>query len=270
MDESFKSTASKWILSCLAICVGVFPLAGLYHDWANLQSGWFDDLFHVAANRLGLLHQAYLVSIIGFFWHLGRSIGHNHRRAAIAAVVWSLIGITAVFLAALGSDFLQAEYNTNAYKRLTPDDYLNWMSAPGLEKGDPKALLMLFRPNAFNNYTWFRMTTVEVVFMVLMASTAAWSIVFMNKRNPKFSVAAVPFSLLLVLNIYVWIAAPWSFHLDYDYFIGDRVLGTVADNAFVFFDKDPTAGITMFAYVISIVLMVFVWKPSKADFGNSE
>ncbi|MEP0211478.1 MAG: hypothetical protein ABJ370_10720 [Paracoccaceae bacterium] len=240
-------------------------MAGLYHDWVNLESGWLDYIFHIFWDRLGWFQLVYLVSILCLLWHLARSIGRDLRRATFASLIWSVIGIAAVVLSALGSDFLQSEYNTTAYKRLTPDDYLNWIRAPGLEQGDPRSLLMLYRPNAFDNYTWLRMTGVEVVFMVLMASVAAWSIVFTNKRKPIFSVIAMPVSLLCMLNIYVWIAAPWSYHLDYDYFIGDRVLGTVADNFFIFFGNDPTAGITLFAYVLSIVWMVLAWKPNKED-----
>ncbi|MGB3313064.1 MAG: hypothetical protein WBB85_01530 [Albidovulum sp.] len=270
MNKLLSSNPSKLFFAVAALCIGAVPLAELYHDWVNLEGGLFDELFHFLWGNLGILNLVYLISILGLLGHLSRSIGRDRKRAFVAMIVWSVIGIIAVGLAAIGSDFLQSEYNTDAYKRVTPDDYLTWIVIPGLEPGDPQSVLVLNRPNAFSTYSWTRMTIVEVAYMIIMASAAAWSVLFVNRRNPKLGVAAIPISLIAALITYVWIAAPWAFQPDYDIFIGDRILGTMAFNAFVFFDSDPTAGLTMFAYVLSIICMVFIWKPLTADSRSSD
>lgn len=258
-----QSRTSMFIFASSAIAIGTLPVAGLYHDWADLQDGRVDAVLHVFLDRRVLLSLIYLAPILGLLWHLAEAIGANRTRAKIAMSIWIGLGFLAVFLAAMGSDFLQSEYNTNAYKRLTPDDYLYWIGPR--ENSSPEVLSILFRPNAFDHYSWARMTITELVFMVLMAAAAAWSLYYSHNKGPIRKAISVPVSLLIVLNLYVWIFAPWAFASDYDYFVGDRVLGAMANSLFIAHVDDPTAGITMLAYVISIVGMIICWRSKSTD-----
>ena len=222
-----------------------------------------DEVFHYFYDQRGWLFLLYIAAILVLLWHLAQSIGSDLKRTVIAMAVWTTLGFCAVSLAALGSDFLQGEYNTDAYKRMTPDDYLYWTGVREWEYSNPDVLQMLFRPNAFDNYTWARMNVAELGTMALMAAAAAGSLYALRRKRAILRAIVVPVSLFVILNLYVWVFAPWAYALDYDYFIGDRVLGAVADNFFVFYSDDPTAGIFVFANVVAIVGMILLWPPNS-------
>lgn len=236
-------------------------MAKLYHDAVHLDGGPLDEVFHIFFDLRDILSLALLVTIPILLWHLSRGIGENRARAVIAGITWAVIGCLAVFAAAAGSDFLQAEYNNDAYKRVTPDDYLVWIGPRDM--ADPAVLSILDRPHAFDDYGWTRMTVTELVIMVLMACAAAGTLYALRRRHAVFRVLAVPVSLLVMLNLYLLVFAPWAYHPDYDYFIGDRVLGSMADTSFILYSDDVTAGTAMFPFLVSLVVFSWLWRPQR-------
>ena len=244
--------------------VGLLPMATLWHDWVKPEGGLLDGLFHTLYDLGGLLALCWLCAIMFLLWHLARLVWRRPGRVWALALVWSAVGLAAMASAAVLSPLLQELYNTDAYKRVTPEDYLFWIGPRGVS--DPAVTGILWRADAFDHYGWTAMTVREAASLVVMSCVAAGTLGVVQRWR---AVVAVPAVLVGMLFVYRFVVAPWSYLADYDYFIGDRVLGSVADSGFVFVGDDPTGAIAVSWYVFSIIGFVLAWR-TPGGFGPAD
>jgi len=197
---------------------------------------------------------------------LSRRIRLRPARWLVVAPVWAFVGLGLMSVAALGSDFLQATLNNRAFRRMTPDDYRE-MIDPHARAADYDALDILDHPSVMDGYGWWQMTLAESVFICLIAITAALMLrISASTRLP--AAAAVPAAVLLLLILYCQWVAPWVLIIDYDNFVGDRILGSVAyDLVFLFFNSSPVSATVFAAYGISIALFFKLW-PADGTSGQ--
>jgi hypothetical protein len=246
------------------IC-GSVPAFFLYHDWVRMDGNWLDAVLHFLADPVLPHGVVYLVSILILLDRLSLAIAADRRRAAVVAFVWVSIGLASIAVATYASDYIQTAYNDDAYRRIDPD---NFVARIGIGEGTGRdELRILDNPEAFDNYTWRQIIAREVAFTVLMAVAAAIAMRLASSRRPMLGALAVPLVLAVLLVIYVDVVAPWAYVLDYDVFVGDNILGSVAGSAFVFspFLSDPVGGAVVFLYVVSIAVMVRCWRPKAED-----
>jgi len=214
-----------------------FPLIfELFHDMFLRQGRWagtqLDNFYHNYLDIISLSVILYAFLLPAAVWLLAKAVIREPRRARVVGLVWLCLGLSIYAIVAINYDYVVSITNNPSYKRVSP-----------LEPGILNAQI-----------SWIQMTFTELLFLCLMSLGGAGIFYLRRKGGPAVSTALIIFFLGVSLFVYCWIAAPWAFVYDFDNFIGDMVLGSVAGN--LFFGSQ-----TVYAYSVSISVMVAIWKP---------
>jgi hypothetical protein len=190
---------------------------------------------------------------------VARRVAARPARWLAVALVWAGTGLGAMVLVALNEDTIRRVANNNEYHRITPDDFREQICTPNTPECFP-TLDILDNPHIFDAYGWERMILTEVLTLCLIAFAAALVLRLTAPASRHLAAAAVPMTIVAGLWLYCQFAAPWAFVIDWDTFVGDRILGTLSyEFALLIFVFDPFGAMTLGAYALSMYLMTRWW-----------
>ena len=228
-NGSSRSTGWRRIWPALSLVPLTYPLAQL----TALESPWSMAAQFATIPCFPLL-----------FLLLAERIGENPLRALVAAGLWSSIGVTMV----LGTVAL-----TDEILLRTNDRYL-WRLWPGKGQEMP-GLDVVLGPE----WTVDAIARRELIAVVLIAILTAISLRIIGPNRPGLAALGLPVIVYLGLATYE-LATPWGFHIDFDFFISDAVLGSVVgDLTFPVGPLDLVSSVALGFAALSMGLLLWSW-----------
>ncbi len=219
---------------------------------AGLHTAW---TFSVLASE-GIIIAISLLSVPCvplLIWLVAERVGDQPRRWRSLSSVWVALGIACVLWTRW---FIVDLVDLTQGSRLWPTE------------ADPAVLRSLEHPPDAS-WTADRIIVTELLFVVLIAISIG--VVFRSVRNaPIYAAFIVPVVTWTMLGVYQF-AAPLSFVLDYDFFLGDLVLGAAFANLTFILPIDVIGSGAIAFACLSMGLMIHAWggpvRPASNDYG---
>ncbi len=178
------------------------------------------------------------------FWLLAERVGEQPNRFVIAAAFWSSIGVTTVLGTVALIDEVLVRSNNQHLWRLWPN---RGQEMPGLD--------IPLGPEWTVNAIAGR----ELVAVVLIAIITALSLRIIGPDRPGVAALWVPVIVYLAIATYE-LLTPWGFHIDFDFFISDAVLGSViGELTFPVGPVDLVSSIALGIASLSMGLLLWSW-----------
>lgn len=195
---------------------------------------WFaqdvDDVFHLAAWSLKL---ACLPCAPLLLWFLAERVAERNQRWKMASGVWVVVGIASIGTAALFHRQSERGADGAAYSRLWPG-----MDVRSRVGGDASLV-----ETYGDDWTVVSMLTREALAVAVLALVAGLVIRMCARSKPAAAMVAVPISTVFVLWLYT-LVAPWAMSIDFDFFVGDALLGaTTLELLFFFAPFEPVGAL---------------------------
>ncbi len=230
------------------MCLNAFGIGQEYGD--TLSFYW--------AGGLSLLMLLKICTIFALFYltasfarHFSEpEIGRRRWRQSVVTLIATTC--TAVGVTFLNHDFVQKGVNNSAYRRMSPDDFQEIMYAGLTKVGDGPD----FYPN-FLNPNILVTELLAVVFVVIASFATMW----LFRREPQRAAVFAPIICIACLVVYGTVFAPWSYIPDFDFFVGDMVLGAMTGELSVFiFPFDGVAAAVIGANTAASLLLFHYWQ----------
>ena len=270
-EQAAKWQPVDWLMLCARNVRAIAAIPVAYALYLLVTSLLFELLFGdrgeenwqialLIANLVigGILEFAALLALIALLVLLESRVALQPRRWRWVGVIWVSLGLALMLLAAVFSDQLQWLVNGDALRRVTPDDFHELMY-PGSKKGD----------FPIPGYDWVTLTLVEAAFICLIGVTSA-AVLRICATSSWPSEITVPVTILALLTVYCQWAAPYALIWDYDIFIGDRILGSLAFELMLFFfTSSEVAALVLAAYAAAMAWMFEIWQVRDGDVLSS-
>ena len=173
------------------------------------------------------------------------------QRAMFLGAAWSAIALGVAgfvwWYMANGGDV----FNTPAIKRFVPGQVASF---------DPNwtvAEITLGREGA-QAYTWSRAIITEFLALVLLSFLVAGFLRRCQKRARLKSAIWAPSVAMAAMTLYAATVAPWSIRADFDFFIGDALIGAMLFNGYGSVITLLSGGLTAPAVWVGLIAMVNV------------
>ncbi len=168
-----------------------------------------------------------------------------------ATTTWAIIGVATVALGTIAGSRIGRLTSDVTYARIWPG-------------GTSEVALRRYQEleglsGSGTSWTVANVLSRELLAVVLIALVAGVALRLCSTWSPKGTAVVVPAVVLASLFLY-GIAAPWSFIADYDFFVGDAVLGSVRfELLFFFVPADPLGGVALGVAALSMGGLLLAW-----------
>jgi len=198
----------------------------------------------VAGKSLAVLCLPILVYLIA------ERVAERPSRWRTAAIVWVTAGFSSVaVVSSLALKISQASSNA-AYWRLWPTD----------ESERARIHLSSVDAGHFDDgWGVGQIVGRELVAVIVIALLSSLVLRVAAGLSPSIAAAVVPTTIFLLLAVYVAIT-PWAFVMDYDFFVGDSILGaTFGDLLLLPVPMDPVSGVALGVAATSMGGLLLAW-----------
>ena len=229
--------------------LGPISYAFMFAGYSTLPAGegpgtWL-ELLLVAAKLIMLGTFAVLV-----FW-AGHAIACAPYRWIVAGSLWSLIGAISVASIGVAHGWIEELPRKSAFRR--------WQA-------EPDAFVENLQYRHFIGWDlWHRVPDVlerEMIFLFVVAWVTAGAIRISNRLKVTPVIAA--FGVPLGLTVLYHTTHPWSLTHDYDFFLGDAVVGgATGEFVFLLLPFDVVGAVVIAAAGVAMGGMILAW-PSRS------
>ncbi len=233
---------------CFPVVLAATGLADLAANGGQELPAWHEPVDRVAwvAKWLTVPSMPILVLL------LAEKVAERPARWRAATGLWLVLGIGLVL----------SVVSRMAYVSDAASSVASWRLWPTTLSSDGRNTLAAYESLGGFGPRW---TTGQVVASELLAVvTLALASGLALRRcardgAPRLAVGAVPVAVMAVLLIYR-MAAPWSFRVDFDFFVGDAVLGgTMGELLFFPAPFDPIGSLAIGLAAVSMGALIVVW-----------
>lgn len=185
---------------------------------------------------------------------LADRVSRRPERWRVVAAVWATLGVGVVLVVTAAIEWVTERIGNAAYWRLWPTTV-----GPGEQR-------MLDEIGGHGpGWTPTGITVRELSAVVLVALAAALALRWCARRGAApVAAIVVPVAVFIALLAYS-ATTPWSFRMDFDFFVGDAVLGaTFGELVFVVAPFDPIGSIAIGLAALSMGALLAVWRPASA------
>lgn len=242
------------------ICYGVvgFFLLIMYafgYGWENSDTPSYVGVFQIFLQFLAVLLKLgtifAMLFLLAEFARYFADPKNGWRRWWQSVVTMITTTSATALLTFLNHDFVQKGTNGPPYKRISPDDFREIIYIGPIANHDGSD----FYPN-FLNPNILITELLAVVFTVI----ASFGTIWLLRHQPRWATVITPLVIFACLWIYGDVFAPWAFIVDYDFFVGDMVLGAMTGEfMFVVFPFDNIATILFGVNTAASLLLIRYW-----------
>lgn len=174
---------------------------------------------------------------------LAQRVREQPGRWRTATLVWVGMGVAAVVASARWHAAIATVVDGAAYRRL-------WPTGGAATPASDAAITEGFGPL----WSVGSVVSIELVAVVAVAVVAGLTLRVV-RDDPPFAAVAVPTSVFVVLALY-GLLTPWAVVADYDFFVGDALLGAMLFELGLFFGPiDPLAAVAIGIGSLSIAAL---------------
>ncbi len=239
------------------ICYGAVGFVLLCLSALGIGNEYGDTLIFFGGGHLLLLTWLKIGTIVAMFFLLAGFA----RRFADTEAGWrrwwqsvaTLVATTSatVVLTFVNHDFVQKGVNNSAYRRMSPDDFHEVMYAGLTKVGDG--------PDFYPNFLNPNILVTELL-AVVVTVIASFGTIWLFRRRPQRAAVFTPVVIFASLWIYGSVFAPWAYIPDYDFFVGDMVLGAMLGELILLpFAFDEVAAILFGVNTAASLLLIRYW-----------
>ena len=208
-----------------------------------------------SAAQVALLVSTKLLAIIAFpvlLYFLGQRIREAPKRIVSASAVWAALGSTTVLLTrAFIDDVVGASNRASGIVRLWPEDFGH--------NSDQETLLAGLTDRPGEAWTPGNMVALEIVSVVVIAIVAGATL-WLLRRRPIGLALLLPIVIFVALAVYDQSFAELGLVSDFDFLLGDIVLGAVwAELIFLPFPFDIAGSFAITAATLSLAALLWLW-----------
>ncbi len=179
---------------------------------------------------------------------MAERIAERPQRWRATTVIWAAAGISMVGVVARRAESASEAISSVAYYRLWPTRVTGPIEVHLDNIGAP-----------WNGWTPAEIVAREMVTVVILATITSLVLRRCATTEPMLAGIAAPAAVMTVLIIYR-ISTPWAFILDYDFFVGDTLIGaTIGELLFFPAPFDPVAGIGIGIAALSMGGLILSW-----------
>lgn len=179
---------------------------------------------------------------------LAERVAAKPSRWKVLAGTWAVVGTLVVLFVARYQSTVAAVGNTASYQRLWPDQPVRESE---LEIVDGLG----------SRYTEFAVVTTEILIVFLIAIVSSLILRYAAIRIPWLAAAVVPVTVFGILVLYVALL-DYPFIPDFDFFVGDAVLGgTFAELLFAPAPFDMAGGAALGIAAATMGTFLAIWPP---------
>jgi len=246
---SLRTPRRWWGLAVLLPMVfAATGLADLVAHGGQQLPGWHEPVGRVAwvAKWLTVPSMPILILL------LAEKVAERPVRWRAASGLWLVLGSGLVLSVVSRMAYISDAASSVASWRLWPTT----LSSDGMDTLGAYESLGGFGPS----WTTGQVIASELLAVVALALASGLALRRCAKDGaPRLAVGAVPVAVMAVLFVYR-LAAPWSFRADFDFFVGDAVLGgTIGELLFFPAPFDPIGSLAIGSAAVSMGALIVMW-----------
>lgn len=191
---------------------------------------------------------------------LAQAISKPPRRAIVLALSWTALGMALAGLIWVMSATSDSLYYTPAIKRFTPDTIF---------QADPDFTIaqVALGTELAARYTWVNAISLEMIAILVSSLATAFCLKLVAGSRRGWLAYLAPIVSVMVFLAYAFVA-PWSFDWDFDFFIGDALVGVTLFNAISFpitllYGNFTAPSVWVSLIAITNVALLMKWRPSE-------
>lgn len=190
---------------------------------------------------------------------LAERIADHPRRWRVATALWVVLGAVVVVITTSAIGPVGEIVSDPTYHRLWPTTLTTQQAGFVDEVG-----------GFGSNWTPTQIVARELTAMVLLAVASGLTLRHCARIGfARAAAGAVPLAVIVVLVVYRTVA-PWAFRVDFDFFVGDAVLGsTLAELLFFIAPFDPIGSMAIGLAALTMGGLILAWGGARPGEGEA-
>ncbi len=191
-----------------------------------------------------------VVSLCVLVFLLAQRVNEKPARWRAATIMWAAVGVAVIEITSTYALRINEAVNSAAYWRLWPTD----------ESTRTQQHLGSIEPGKLDSsWTVDNVVYRERLTMVALALVAGLVLRYVSQRSAVLTALVLPIAVFVTLVGYA-MSTPWSFIPDYDFFVGDSMLGATLFELLVFVAPvDPVSAVGLAVGAVTMALLLAAW-----------